>query len=110
VPTRKAFPPRAVIVILGTVLGVMLAMACIAGKMRWDGVDANDPRKVLAMEVFTTVQARVPQFSRNGAGAESNGHWSWSLRKRNGAHRDPENSQGEMGAAHARGNEGERRG
>jgi capsule polysaccharide export protein KpsE/RkpR len=107
-PTKKSFPPRALIVVLGTVLGVMLAMAWIVGKARWEGVDANDPRKVLAMEVLTTVQARVPQFSRNGAGAESNGHWTWSPWNRNGANSDRQKRSPEIPTAHMHANDGER--
>jgi len=79
VPTRKSFPPRTVIVILGTLLGIALAMTWLVGKNRWAAVDANDPRKIFATEVLTTVQASLPKFSRNGAGVESNGHRPWSL-------------------------------
>jgi len=82
VPTKKSFPPRRVIVLLGTMLGVTLAMAWILGKTRWDAVDASDPRRVFATEVFTTVQARMPKFSGNGTGVESSGHRIWSWRKK----------------------------
>jgi hypothetical protein len=82
VPTKKSFPPRTVLVVLGTMLGITLGMTWIVGKARWEAVDANDPRKLLAMEVFTTAQARVRKFSRNGSGAESNGHRPWSFRKK----------------------------
>ncbi len=46
VPTKKSFPPRTVIVLLGTMLGVTLAMSWILGKTLWDAVDVSDPRKV----------------------------------------------------------------
>jgi G-rich domain on putative tyrosine kinase len=71
VPTKISFPPRGVIVLLGTILGLMMAMTWILGKTQWDAVDVSDPRRVFATEVFTTVQARMPKFSRNGASAES---------------------------------------
>jgi uncharacterized protein involved in exopolysaccharide biosynthesis len=74
VPTQKSFPPRMVIVILGTMLGFTMAMAWVAGKARWAAVDATDPRKELALEVFATLQARVPRLSWNGMGTSSNGH------------------------------------
>jgi hypothetical protein len=85
VPTKKSFPPRGVIVLMGTILGVTLAMMWILGKTQWDAVDVSDPRRVFATEVFTTVQARLPGFSRNGANAESNGHRIWSWRKKSDA-------------------------
>jgi hypothetical protein len=85
VPTKKSFPPRSVIVLMGTMLGITLGMTWILGKTRWDAVDVSDPRRVFATEVFTTVQARMPKFSRNGASAESNGHRTWSWRKKSDA-------------------------
>jgi len=85
VPTKKSFPPRTVIVLLGTMLGITFAMTWVVGKTQWDAVDASDPRRVFATEVFTTVQERMPLFSRNGTGAESNGHRLWSWRKKSDA-------------------------
>jgi hypothetical protein len=94
VPTKKSFPPRTVIVILGMMLAVALAMAWMVGKMRWDAVDVSDPRKAFAMEVFTTVQASIPRFSQNGARAETSGKWSWGSGSRSEAD-DTENGKGE---------------
>jgi capsule polysaccharide export protein KpsE/RkpR len=85
VPTKKTFPPRILIVLMGAMLGITLAMMWILGKTQWDLVGEADPRRVFATEVFTTVQARLPKFSRNGAGAESNGHRVWSWRKKSDA-------------------------
>jgi uncharacterized protein involved in exopolysaccharide biosynthesis len=85
VPTKRSFPPRLVIMLLGTMLGVIMAMTWILGKTQWDAVDVSDPRRVFATEVFTTMQARLPGFSRNGANAESNGHRGWSWRKKSDA-------------------------
>jgi uncharacterized protein involved in exopolysaccharide biosynthesis len=73
VPTKKSFPPRSLIMALGTMLGIVLAMTWIVGKSRWDAVDINDQRKLFAGEVFTSVQARFSKFSLNGARAEANG-------------------------------------
>jgi capsule polysaccharide export protein KpsE/RkpR len=76
VPTKKTFPPRTVLVILGTMLGMTVAMTWVLGKTRWDAVDASDPRKAFAVEVYTTMRAKVPGLPRNGAsnGNGSNGH------------------------------------
>ena len=86
VPTKKTFPPRAVIVLLGMMLGTTVAMTWVLGKMRWDSVDASDPRKAFAVEVYTTMRARVPGLPRNGAtnGNGSNGH-HWGNGVGNGA-------------------------
>jgi capsule polysaccharide export protein KpsE/RkpR len=77
VPTKKTFPPRAVIIALGTLLGLALAMTWIAVKTQWEAVEASDPRKQFAMEVFTTTRASLPSFSRNGSHGSSNGHRAW---------------------------------
>ena len=68
-PTKKSFPPRTVIVILGAMLGVGLAMVWIAGKARWDAAETSDPGKALAIEVFATAHASLARFARNGNGA-----------------------------------------
>lgn len=68
VPTKKTFPPRTLIVLLGTLLGVVFAMTWIVGKRRWNEVDISDPRKAFALEVFTTLHSHIPRFSRNGHG------------------------------------------
>jgi len=72
VPTKKSFPPRTVIVVLGTMLGITLMMTWIVGKAQWERVDVSDPRRVFATEVFTTVQARMAKISRNGTGSDAN--------------------------------------
>ena len=82
-PTKKTFPPRSVIVIFGMMLGTTMAMTWILAKTRWDAVEASDPRKAFAMEVYTTMRVKVPRFPRNGSngygkgngnGNGSNGH------------------------------------
>ena len=53
-----------------------MAMTWVLGKTRWDAVDSSDPRKAFAVEVYTTMRARVPGLPRNGTanGNGSNGH------------------------------------
>ncbi len=79
VPTRKAFPPRVLIAVLGTMLGLTLSATWILGKTRWHAVDPSDPRKVLAIEVLTTVQASVRCFRRKQTRGEINGYRLWSF-------------------------------
>ena len=67
VPTKKSFPPRAVIVVLGTMLGIAFAMTWIVGKTRWDAIEPADPRKVFAAEVFGTLRTRAARLSPNRA-------------------------------------------
>jgi capsule polysaccharide export protein KpsE/RkpR len=69
VPEKKSFPPRLVIMFLGTFLVCAISMVWVLASARWREVDAQDPRKALALEVVGTLKAHVPWVSRNGAGA-----------------------------------------
>lgn len=59
VPTKKTFPPRLVILIIGTALGILLAIAGSIMQQQWNGADNADPRKALAEEILTTVYTRI---------------------------------------------------
>jgi len=83
IPDKKSFPPRLVIMFLGTALALALAMVWVFGREMWQGTDASDPRKMFAQEVFSTMSARLPMFSRNGSGEHPVGDeiWSWIRRR-----------------------------
>lgn len=68
VPERKSFPPRLVIMFLGTFLCLSVMVMWTVGAMQWQSADPQDPRKILAQEVVATVKAHVPWVSRNGSG------------------------------------------
>ena len=76
IPEKKSFPPRSVIMFLGTFLVFALSMVWVLGSARWEEVDPQDPRKMLAQEVAARVSARAKWArmrwaSGNGAGAVS---------------------------------------
>jgi uncharacterized protein involved in exopolysaccharide biosynthesis len=66
IPEKKSFPPRLVIMSLGTFLALALSVVWVMGSARWEQTDPLDPRKVLLSEVAGTLKARVPWVSRNG--------------------------------------------
>jgi capsule polysaccharide export protein KpsE/RkpR len=68
IPDKKSFPPRLLIVLLGTAFAVSIAATWIHKKVAWDQTDANDPRKIFAQQVFTTVKGSVRRFAQNGSG------------------------------------------
>jgi len=78
-PTKKSFPPRTMIAILGTMFGILVGMIWIWGKTHWERVDPADPRKVFALEVFTTLQADIWRFCRPHTHVESKVHRSWGF-------------------------------
>ena len=76
VPEKKSFPPRLVIMFLGTFLVFAMSVVWVLGSARWQEVDPKDPRKVLLHEVAGTLKARIPWahsngVSPNGAGARA---------------------------------------
>ncbi len=79
VPTKKSYPPRTIFTLFGTFLGVAIGTTWILAKSRWDSIQASSPGKMFAKEVFATVYTSLPRFSRNGHGAESNGHGHTNL-------------------------------
>jgi hypothetical protein len=85
VPDKKSFPPRLLIVLLGTSLCFAMAMTWIVGRASWQQTDSSDARKVFAREVFTAVKASLPIFSQNGSGFHpANGESRDSVSRRRG--------------------------
>lgn len=70
VPEHKSFPPRLVIMILGTLCATMVGLVWVLGHARWQAIDPQDPGKILAREVIHTFAAQIPWISRNGSGEE----------------------------------------
>ena len=66
IPEKKSFPPRLVIMFLGTFLVCAMSVVWVLGSARWEEVDPQDPRKVLVQEVAGSLKAGMPWASRNG--------------------------------------------
>jgi len=64
VPEKKAFPPRLLIMFLGTFLAGSFCVVWVLGADHWNQADPQDPRKMLAQEVAATLKARTPWASR----------------------------------------------
>lgn len=67
VPEKKSFPPRLLIMLLGTFLSFSVSLVWVLGTSRWQKADPTDPRRLLAQEVVATVKARVQWPMRNGS-------------------------------------------
>ena len=75
IPDKKSFPPRLLIIFLGTAIGITLASVWLFGNEAWRETNDDDPRKVFAQEVLSTVVARIPLVAKNGSGESlRNGH------------------------------------
>ncbi len=71
IPEKKSFPPRSLIMFLGTCLASALSVVWVLGSARWEEVDPADPRKVFVQEVADTFTVRTRWGSRNGSASES---------------------------------------
>lgn len=58
VPEKKSFPPRVLLIIVGTLLAVAGASFWLIYSARWQSVDVNDPRKVLLNEILQTARSK----------------------------------------------------
>jgi uncharacterized protein involved in exopolysaccharide biosynthesis len=85
VAERRSYPPRLLITILGTCLSVAGAMSWIFLASNWREIDTQDPRKILAREVFQTVKVGMFRRSQNSSGRGS--VVSGTIQKAIGSHR-----------------------
>ncbi len=86
VPEKKSFPPRLLIIFLGTFLSLAFGVAWVLGSARWEGIDPQDPGKALAQEVFASLKVQTLRFSQDGH------RWSALARIRSRKHRDQQQS------------------
>jgi capsule polysaccharide export protein KpsE/RkpR len=80
-PERKSFPPRLLIMFLGTFLMLSASALWVYGSNQWKEADPDDPRKILAQEIVATFKARAPWISSNGNGAHRGRHRLWRFWK-----------------------------
>ena len=59
VPERKSFPPRSLLMFIGTNLMFAVSAVWVLASARWQNMDPHDPGKALVQEVFQTIQNRV---------------------------------------------------
>ncbi len=67
IPENKSFPPRLLIIVLGTLLTGVLGVVWLNETAKWEKIDEQDPGKMLAHEIFRSVSKRMPLLSRNGS-------------------------------------------
>ncbi len=76
-PERKSYPPRLLMMFLGTLLGTVVCVTWVLGAAHWNDFDEQDPRKVLAQEVAGTIKKQMPWASQNGNAANSRMQRVW---------------------------------
>jgi capsule polysaccharide export protein KpsE/RkpR len=85
-PEKKSFPPRLLIIALGTLLACFFAGVWILGNAHWTKIDQQDPGKILALEVFKSVAVHFPSASKNGSSVSTTEEPAWEdASNRNGS-------------------------
>jgi capsule polysaccharide export protein KpsE/RkpR len=67
-PEKKVFPPRILIILLGTSLAFVGGVIWVFGEKTWVGMSADDPRKALLQDAILTIEGRVVQPSEDRPG------------------------------------------
>lgn len=68
VPQRKSFPPRLLVVMLGTFLTLTGATAWVLGHAAWQAIDVADPRKAFAVVVGSDLRSVMSSVLVNNTG------------------------------------------
>src|SRR6267154_2651312 len=83
VPEKKSFPPRLLIITLGTTLTIAGGVLWVLGKQLWTQIEAGDSQKALAQEVISTIRARLPWVATHGSSPISTSSKIWRRFRRN---------------------------
>jgi len=70
VPERKSYPPRLLIIALGTGLAIILSGVWILGRARWLEMDAQHGGRVLAREILGRLRCRFALATESRLAAE----------------------------------------
>lgn len=79
VPERKSFPPRLLVMALGTFLVFSCSVVLVLGTARWNE-DLEDPRRLFAQEVVASLKAHTVWGAQNGNGLSSSMQRLWNRR------------------------------
>lgn len=70
IPEKRSYPLRGLIILFGTILGGAFGMAWVLANKRWQATSPTDPRRALAVEVWSDVRCALRWTSTNGSGPE----------------------------------------
>jgi len=77
IPDKKSFPPRLLVIFLGTFLAFSFGMLFVLGSASWEAIDVQDPGKKFASEVWIDLKAHAPWGAANGHGSDGPKHRFW---------------------------------
>ena len=65
-PEKKSYPPRLLIMLLGTFLSLMFGTVWLLGKAGWHDLGPQHPGKLFALDAYTKIKADLGLSSGNG--------------------------------------------
>ncbi len=65
VPEEKSYPPRALVILLVTLVACILGCVWILAHAGWQGIDPSDPKKILAEQILDTVRTNINKARKN---------------------------------------------
>ena len=68
VPEKKSFPPRLLIMFLGTFFAIMIGSVWLLARSGWRSIDSSHPGKQLARDAYTIIKGDLGLTSGNGTG------------------------------------------
>ena len=66
-PQKKSFPPRLLIMFLGSAAALSLGVVWVFGNAIWQETDPQDPRKAFVLEISQAVRAHLPWEAQDGS-------------------------------------------
>jgi hypothetical protein len=74
VPEKKSSPARLMIMVLGTIFAFTLGSVWVLAQVAWRAVDPEDPGKILAQKIATSIRSRLNWKPGHGHLEEENSH------------------------------------
>ncbi|HLZ40997.1 MAG TPA: GNVR domain-containing protein [Candidatus Sulfotelmatobacter sp.] len=65
-PEKKAFPPRLMLMFLGTFFSIMIGSLWVLARGTWEDIDVEHPGKVLAHDAYRIIKADLGLANGNG--------------------------------------------
>ena len=67
IPEKKVFPPRILLVAIGSLLALILGVNWVSATDRWNNIDPQDPGRLLVLNMVQSVKPQLKYVVRQKA-------------------------------------------
>jgi hypothetical protein len=67
IPEKKVFPPRILLIVIGTMSALGIAIASLSFTDKWKNIDPQDPGKQLVLNMVQSVKPQLEYVTRQKA-------------------------------------------